>query len=259
MRSDHFNDVTLLITHYNRSLSLERLLQTCRDLEISFNNIVVSDDGSKQEHIDRLQKAQAEYGFQLISADTNKGLGNNINKGQAAVKTPYLLYIQEDFVPKEGFKLALSDSLSLMNEHQDLDIVRFWSYFTYPYLKSYKFGFAKMIWRPSLWYANHLKFYYYSDHPHLRRNTFVEKFGLFKEGVTGDVTEFSMCMSFLKNKGKGLFYENFPLLFDHDNSAEPSTMDRADWRQSKLLFMVFARWVYLKYKLVKNSLMLMNA
>lgn len=259
MLSQKFNEVTLLITHYNRSVSLERLLRTFKDIGLSFQDIVVSDDGSLPEHLERIKNIQPVYEFRLVTSAVNKGLGHNINNGQRAITTPYILYIQEDFIPKDPFKLALADGLELMNEREDLDIVRFWSYFTYPYLKRYQRGFAEMIWRPSLWYSNHLKFFYYSDHPHLRRITFSEKFGLFAEGIKGDHTEFKMCISFLKNKGKGLFYENFPTLFEHDNSEEPSTMGRQVWRQSKQTLLMVARWVYLKYRLVKNSLTLMNA
>lgn len=47
-----FPEVTLVITHYNRSTSLERLLQSIKDLKCSFNEIIVSDDGSKLEHLE---------------------------------------------------------------------------------------------------------------------------------------------------------------------------------------------------------------
>ncbi len=48
-----FPNVTLLITHYNRSGSLERLLNAFEKLNCSFENIVVSDDGSKAFHIEK--------------------------------------------------------------------------------------------------------------------------------------------------------------------------------------------------------------
>ena len=81
-----FPEVTLLITHYNRSLSLERLLAN-------------------------LQK---RFEFELVTATTNGGLGNNINKGQDAVATPYTLYVQEDFEPTELFPSKLEDALTFL-------------------------------------------------------------------------------------------------------------------------------------------------
>ncbi|MHB8206930.1 glycosyltransferase, partial [Mucilaginibacter sp.] len=58
-----FNTITLLVTHYNRSASLERLLKAFVDQEIIFGDIVVSDDGSKPEHLERLKSLQSIYPF----------------------------------------------------------------------------------------------------------------------------------------------------------------------------------------------------
>src|SRR5690554_1095320 len=92
-----FEDVTLLITHYNRSRSLERLLRAFQDLGFQFGGIVVSDDGSRPEHLERLHLLKEAFNFNLVTTPKNRGLGNNINKGQDAVTTPYTLYVQEDF------------------------------------------------------------------------------------------------------------------------------------------------------------------
>ncbi len=94
-----YKDVTLLITHYNRSSSLERLFRSFRDMGVWFEDVVVSDDKSREEHLERIRALQKEFDFRLITTPENRGLGHNINKGQDAVKTPYTLYIQEDFVP----------------------------------------------------------------------------------------------------------------------------------------------------------------
>jgi len=238
-----FKGVTLLITHYNRSSSLERLLQTFREQGCLFEDIVVSDDGSKPEHIERLKELQDTYPFTLVTTPVNKGLGNNINKGQDAVKTPYTLYVQEDFVPKEVFATHFTDALQYIQERQDIDIVRFYAYFKYPYLKPYKNGFSEMIFKP--WYSGYKKFYYYSDHPHLRRSTFFEKFGRYPEGLKVEVTEYKMMMSFLKHKGKALYYEDYEGLFDQKNSsAEPSTVKRNYWRETGNPLVTLARHTY---------------
>ena len=54
-----------------------------------------------------------------------------------------------------------------------------------------------------------MKIYQYSDHPHLRKSSFLTKFGRYQEGIKGDKTEYNMCVSFIKNKGKGLFFNEF--------------------------------------------------
>ena len=46
-----FPGVTLLVTVYNRSRSLDRLLDAFKQLNCHFGDIVVSDDGSKPEHL----------------------------------------------------------------------------------------------------------------------------------------------------------------------------------------------------------------
>ena len=58
-----------------------------------------------------------------------------------------------------------------------------------------------------------------------------------------------MAISFLKNKGKAMFYEDFKGLFDQLNSSdEPSTMTRGDLRQSPNFFIAFARGIYRNIK-----------
>jgi len=242
-----FHDLTLLITHYNRSSSLARLLSTFKMQNCIFGDIVVSDDGSKPEHLSQLEKLQSEYTFQLITTPVNKGLGNNINKGQDAVKTPYTLYIQEDFLPVEDFALHLQDAWDFMNERKELDIVRFYAYYNYPYLIPFKNGYSEMK-IPAI-ALNYTKIYFYSDHPHLRRSSFFEKFGRYAEGLKGDKTEYKMCISFIQKKGKGLFYNDFKGLFDQVNSEiEPSTMTRSSWTQSKNRLVKIVRDFYRQVK-----------
>jgi glycosyltransferase involved in cell wall biosynthesis len=141
----HFNETCLLVTHYNRSLSLERLLNTFKNLNCSFGEIVVSDDGSKSEHLQKLRQLQKDFLFHLITTPVNKGLGNNINKGQETVTVPFTLYVQEDFEPSPLFPLHLADAITLMKEHPDLDIIKFYAYFKYPYTRPFGKGFSEMV------------------------------------------------------------------------------------------------------------------
>jgi len=252
IKESYFEEITLLITHYNRSASLERLLQTFAKQHVSFGDIVVSDDGSTPEHLERLKALQPAYNFRLITTPVNKGLGNNINKGQDAVTTPYTLYIQEDFEPKSAFLMHFRDALDIMRADHGLDIIRFYAYFKYPYLKSYAKGFSEMIFKAGIFANNHLKFYVYSDHPHLRRSNFLEKFGRYPEGIKGDLTEYGMALSFIQKKGRGLFFDHFNDLFYQKNSAdEPSTMGRSNWRESKNPAALAVRAIYLQFKLLR--------
>ena len=248
----NFPEVTLLITHYDRSSSLERLLNSFQLLDLSFGDIVVSDDGSKPEHRAKLTELQEKFSFNLVTTPVNRGLGNNINKGQDAVKTSYTLYVQEDFEPSTIFPEHFQNALDYLNKDKSLDIARFYAYFAYPNLKPYGKGFSEMIY--SFLDPNHLKFYYYSDHPHLRRSSFFEKFGRYPEGIKGDLTEYKMALSFIHKKGKGLFYNDFSSLFYQKNSeAEPSKMDRANWREGKNPLIGILRSIYLPLRWLKNT------
>ncbi|HTN45747.1 MAG TPA: glycosyltransferase [Flavipsychrobacter sp.] len=248
-----FKEVSLLVTHYNRSKSLERLLMAFRSLHISFEEIVVSDDGSKPEHLEVLQSYVTKYGIRLVTTPTNKGLGNNLNKGQDAIKTPYTLYVQEDFDPYPLFAEKMELALKLLKKEDTLDMIRFYAYFKYPYLKPVEGGFSEMKF--SILYPGYKKFYQYSDHPHLRRTSFFEKFGRYTEGTKGDVTEFNMMMSFLRHRGKGLFYEDFKGLFNQLNTSdEPSTMKRDYWRESRNPLVSIARLGYRHFKLNREYL-----
>lgn len=240
-----FNEVTLLVTHYNRSSSLERLLVNFKDLGFEFGNIVVSDDGSKTEHLERLKELSKTYSFDLVTTQKNKGLGNNINKGQDAVKTEYTLYVQEDFIPLELFKDKFPIALNLLKDHKDYDMARFYAYFKYPFLKPLHSGFSEMIFSIWPWYTGYKKFYYYSDHPHLRRTNFFSKFGRYVENTPVERTEYRMMMSFIKKKGKAIFYDDFQSLFEQANSsAEPSTVKRNFWRESGNPLIGLARHTY---------------
>lgn len=239
----YFPGVTLLITHYNRSNSLGRLLKRFRVLDCIFDDIIVSDDGSSSVNLLDLKNMQLEFSFRLIGTHRNRGLGNNLNKGQAAVTTPYTLYVQEDFVPTSIFPAHFRDALDFMNQRAELDIVRFFANTTYPYLKPWGKGFSEMVIKP--WYLNYTKIYFYGDPPHLRRMNFVNKFGPYAEGLKGDRTEYRMCISFIQKRGKGLFFDQHKQLFTQQNTAEePSTMIRNGWTTSNNIIISFIRYGY---------------
>jgi glycosyltransferase involved in cell wall biosynthesis len=253
MAKINFKDITLLITHYNRSKSLERLLHAFEELDCYFDDILVSDDCSSFEHLTHLRKLQNQFPFRLITAEKNMGLGNNINKGHDSVLTNLILYVQEDFVPTKEFSVNFQKGLEIFQNNKDLDIVRFYAYFKYPYLKDISSGYSEMKFK--IWYPGYRKFYMYSDHPHLVRNDFLKKFGRFTELVNPDVGEYNMMLSFLQKKGKGLFFNNFQDLFLQINtSSEPSTIKRTKLRESKILIIILVKHLYRHIKFNFNYL-----
>ncbi len=220
-----FENVTLLVTHYNRSSSLSRLLESILKLNMTFGEIVISDDCSSVLHLQKLIELQKIYNFKLITSPTNKGLPNNINKGQDAVTKPYTLYIQEDFIPFDSFPMKFKHSLEIMEERPDIHIARYWAYWKYPYLKSIRNGFSEMQF--SLFKLGYKKFYVYSDSSHLRRSNFSLSFGRFIENLPSDRAEYLMMMNFIRKRGKAIYFDNHNEIFDHRNdNDEPSTVDR---------------------------------
>lgn len=253
--ADHLPSLALLITHYNRSESLERLLSKFEQLHITFGQIVVSDDASCAYHFNRVLQLQEKFKFKLATTKTNRGLGNNINKGQDLITVPYTLYIQEDFVPKEKFISVLSEAYKLMESDSKLDILRFYAYFKYPKTRKYNNVFSRMIYSP--WTLSHIKFYIYSDHPHLRRSNFFNKFGRYTENVNANKTEFEMGLSFIKNHAYGLLYNEFTSVFDQINSSdEPSMVNKPNWKTRDNFPIQLLRKIYLPYRFIKNTIQL---
>lgn len=252
-----FKDVTLLITHYNRSRSLERLLAALSKLQCAFEDTVVSDDASRPEEMQEVKRLQEIYKFRLVTTPVNKGYGNCINKGEDAITTPYTLYLQEDFVPFDIFPEHFKSALQFLNEDQSLDYVRFWALGEMHLdLKPYGKGFSEMIYKVSNLY--HFKFYQFTDTPNIRRNNFRKKFGRYREGIHGDKTDYYMAISFLHNKGKGLFFDAYDTLFAHDDIEEGSRIrSLKNWRQSEHITIRFLRFFFLRYKWLKGIWLVM--
>lgn len=243
MNEHIFHDTTLYITHYNRSASLERLLETIIDLNCVFAEIVISDDGSKPEHINHIKNLQEKFKFRLVSSPVNRGLGNNLNKGLETIETPFILYIQEDFIPTQKFVSIYQSSLDILESDKDIDLIRFYASTTYPYQKFFNADYVELDYH--FWKLDYHKIYVYGDQPHVRRNTFLKKFGKYKEGIHGDKTEYAMCISFLQNKGRALLYKDFKSLFTHNNTIfEPSTMARQPLKNSNKFAIRLLRDVY---------------
>ncbi len=238
-----FDTITLLITHYNRSQSLERLLKGFVEAGISFKDIVVSDDASNSQHLEYIKSLRLLYDFDLITTPQNRGLGNNLNKGQDAVKTKYTLYVQEDFTPLEACLDHLKEAHAIMNEDESIDTIRFYSYLDYPETVPYQKGFSKMVFKP--WSLDVSKIPMYSDHPHLRRSNFFEKFGRYSENKKSDQIEYDMMVSFLKNGANCLLADNYRSVFAQTNSAaEPSTVKRNSLRYSGSVMISIPRFIY---------------
>ena len=243
-----FENTTLLITHYNRSASLVKLLKALNDYKILFKEIIISDDSSHQEHLDAIRSVHSTYNFTLLESKTNGGLGYNLNKGIDAVKTEYLLYIQEDFYPTDLFFDRLEEAHNILKEDPNIDLVRFFSYFKLPFQRPYSDHFSTIDFH--FFALNNKQFHIYSDHPHLRRKSFTDKFGTYPVGQRPDKTEYWMVIKFLQRKGKALIINDHQSLLRLNNDEEGSTYQTNYWRQSNRFFVIWLRNLYrfVKYR-----------
>ena len=252
----HLNTTSLLITHYNRSESLSILLQRLEDLQIKFFEIIVSDDCSAEKHLNQLKNLRERFNFTLLTTPKNKGLGASLNALHNHASSDYLLYVQEDFVPGKALAAALDKGYKLLHNDPQWDLIRFYAFpwAQFPYQKKFKDGFNELVFSISPWYASHLKFFMYSDHPHLKRKNFAKKFGPYKENVKPDIAEQTMCRSFLKNNGKALYFEQNQTLFEHENTEEEPAYQR---HKSSLVMKLKnykpVYWAYLKFRLMKET------
>lgn len=220
----HFDQVSLLITHYKRSKSLERLLASLQAIGCRFGEVIVSDDGSPEPHISYISELKNQYDFKFVTTPVNKGLGNNMNKGHLATSKPYVLYIQEDFLPDPLFPGELRRALQYMEADHSIDMTRFFSHSRYPYMKPFPKDpdFSLTYYAPLA--LKYTKIYNYSDLPHLRRHNFLEKFGHYREGIPGDRTEYWMCISYFRKKEKRfsiMIIENYSIMKTRTRSRAP--------------------------------------
>lgn len=245
-REFYFPGVTLLITHHNKSASLERLLSAFKKLQCRFDNIVVSDDASENEHLARVKDLQLHHNFRLVTAHKSNGLGACINMGQTAVDTSFTFYLQEDFVPTPKCPQNLQHALNMLITYPYFDYIRLWSKFRYPVLLPFYMGFSETVYNK--WSMNPLKYLLYTNEPQLRRSNFFDRFGKYQEGIVSDESEYRMSISFIQKKGKGLFYEDYLTLFTCENEG------KQDWKNLQPegnLFVRLIYWFRLHYKWIK--------
>ena len=126
-------DLSILITHYNRSEALKACLEAIDAVGFSCNyEIVISDDGSNEAHLNHIKTLKYD---QLLSSEGNQGLTNNINKGLKACKGAYILYCQEDFLLSPQVACVLDECLDLLKNNV-LDMVRLTANYRFNYLKA---------------------------------------------------------------------------------------------------------------------------
>lgn len=172
-------EISFLITHYNRPDDLLKCINAIKNLGIKSSEIVVSDDGSEAETINKINTYNIDT---LIISKENKGLAANINKGIAACKGKYILYCQEDFMLSTELNNVLPECIELL-ENNRADMVRFTSNFSFNFLVKLSDAISLI---PKFSFKNFTQNYYqYSDHPFITKKSFFDRFGYYLENTSG--------------------------------------------------------------------------
>ncbi|GGA86123.1 hypothetical protein GCM10008015_28530 [Flavobacterium palustre] len=188
--------ISFLITHFNRPSDLALCIDAIKKIPISNYEIVVSDDGSTIENIERIQSYEID---QIVLAPFNQGLAANINKGLKACRGKYIIYCQEDFVLDVEINTVLPECFELL-ENKKVDMIRFTSNFYFKKIIPLTLTISRI---PKFSFRNFLYNYYqYSDHPFITKKSFYVKYGYYQEETSGRYGETEYAIRILKSNAK---------------------------------------------------------
>ena len=179
-------DISVLFVTYNRSDLLEitfRSLRERADFGSRRVEFIVSDDASDERHLARLMALPFD---KHVLSLTNKGLGNNCNKGIAESVGLYILQVQDDceFV---GARTLVSTAVQLLEEDSEVGLVQL-THQT-PNIAHEKRQLSNgtlycVFENDNIQRRRKSGTRPYSDQPHLKRRSFCDEIGSYKEGAS---------------------------------------------------------------------------
>ena len=217
--------ISILTTHYNRSEALVLCLKAIEEVHLDVDyEIVVSDDGSDQEHLDTIKTLNIDT---LVLSNKNEGLASNLNKGIKACKGKYILYVQEDFLMLPEFKNVLKEGLELLDAHI-LDMIRYRSNYRFKKLQACTENISKI---PKFSLKNfHINTFQYSDHPFLTTPSFFDTVGYYLDNTSVGYGETEFAIRILKSNARiGISKRNY---FNNIEGVS-STVYSSDMRQRR--------------------------
>ena len=177
--------ISIVIVSYERLSTLEITLSSLlrqTDYPRDRLEIIVTDDGSKQETLEKIRKLPID---KLVIGGPRSGLGANVNRGIAAASHNFILQIQDDWEclgPSNYLRRALDTmglrreiGMFLLNAHpEDLPACSVFSVNDYQ-VKVHVNRPEKII----RLVGKHA----YTDWPHLKTREFIQEIGRYKENV----------------------------------------------------------------------------
>lgn len=200
--------VTIQVCTYNRAEELSKTLHALEQIEYSGElQILVCDDHSPGDYEERVSSIFAWLGSPLkgikkrfLSTPHNVGWGANVNNGLRVIQTPYIFFLEDDYLLTET--LDLDPAVALMETKPEVGMVRYrgtaGSRLVYhqfeadisAHIPQYREGLGvrgKMTYllldygSPELWI--------YSNGPHLKSQRFHAFYGEYPEGLKLGMTE----------------------------------------------------------------------
>lgn len=178
--------LSLLFLTYNRSDLLEVTVATTvaavRRLPSLAFEVVISDDGSSEEHRARIRSLGAD---KVVCADRNHGLSHNHNKGVRACALPYVLSLQDDW-EYVGEPSAVQAALDILDADPEVGVVNFipptlpipWTE------RRLADGTAYIVFdNDGQDRVRGAGYRPYSDRPHIKRRQFVQDLGDYDEAL----------------------------------------------------------------------------
>lgn len=200
-------EVTILICTYNRPTEITKTMQALVDrVKYPLGKVswIIADDCSPNGYVAKLQSFDTfnlQEKVNFVVTPTNLGWGANVNNGLRAVKTPYVFFIEDDYVL--GHDLDLKIGIALMETKRDIGMVRYRG-IAGEHMVLHQFEALIEGWLPHYQDGYGLpgrlthfqldsgspSLYLYSHGPHLKRHpAFHDFYGLYPEGLKLGETE----------------------------------------------------------------------
>jgi glycosyltransferase involved in cell wall biosynthesis len=221
--------ISVLMTSYNRPQFLTQCVEALRSaLDQTQYELIISDDCSEPQHLKLIEAVKPDV---LLTNTQRRGMGANLNRAIQAARGDYHLILQDDFRARCALNLRVAEAVMLLDVEPDTDTVRLGSPMDsrrfYPehhgvdtrafIMVNFVEERRGQIVRVTAKQGAEDHSFVYSDNPHIRRATFLDKFGWYPEGLSMSDTEIAYmrrCNKLGIRAAWNVELEQFPL-FDH--------------------------------------------
>ncbi len=248
--------ISIVFISYKRFNLLSRSYRTlaakCRYPNLE---LILADDGSPADVTERMRKLSFH---KYIFSDENRGLGHNQNKGVRAATGDYILQLQDDWLC-HGPDDFIERCLDVFQELPSVGYIRLWEKpdFSVPYdLHLLKNGVKVRVYNDSspLNSISEHRDYVYSDRPHIKRRSYHDNLGLYREDLKMNKMEIEFCQRFERqNAIKGAWIEGYGDIFEHIgtqqtfNPSQKRENLREKLRGNRILKYAWRLYVLLRY------------